>query len=229
MVLIKAQEIPPNEVDFPFIAEFTFNANKEKMQEMGLSLEKIKEILEKHFVQNVYSYILTCEDGDLGGWLLLYNNNPNELVINPGETLGGFPIISPEAKQPEEIVKTLLSHAIKIVGESEYKSINMVLPKSKIVESFDSSILTAGFFLKVNYIDMTCDLSTIQMPKISSEFDVKPIDSVSNSDLYNCYISAFENGYAHFFKYQSESETKEYFAELYPIGNADTDLSIALY
>ncbi|MHA1453564.1 MAG: GNAT family N-acetyltransferase, partial [Promethearchaeota archaeon] len=217
------------EADLNFLAEFTFNANKSKMTKMGLTIDKVEEILEKHFQKNVLSYILTCEEGDLGGWLVLYEKNQKELIINPGETLGGFPIIGAKVEYPEEVIKTLLSHTIKTVKASKYEAIELVLPITDETVSFGDPIIDAGFSLNVTYTDMTCDLTQIPTPQVTDKYQIKPVDSVSDEKLYEIYLQAFENGNAQFFKYQSEDEKKGYFKELYLKENADTDLSVAIF
>ncbi len=229
MVERKAQSIPPDEVDFPFIADFIFNAKKSVMESKGLGIEKIQKILQEHFVDSVFSYIFVCEDEILAGWLLLYKKNDKELIVNPGETLGGFPVINPKANDPEKVANLLLAHTINSVKESSFDKIELVIPATKETQAMRKIVANSEFFLKLTYNDMIREITNAKSPLLPDKYLIKKVDNVSDADLYNCYIKAFENGGAQFFKYQSEDEKKEYFKDLYIEENADTTLSVAIF
>ena len=57
MVEIKTTAILPDEVDYPLIAEFTYNAKKSKFEKMQFTVEKYPKMLQKHFQETVFSYI----------------------------------------------------------------------------------------------------------------------------------------------------------------------------
>ena len=228
MVEIKINTISHDEVDYPFLGEFTYRVKKSKFEQTQFNAEKIQEILLKHFQDSTLSYIFVCEDFNLAGWLLLYKKNQKEVVINPGEMLGGYPIVDINAKNHEKVISSLLTGSITAIKDSEFESMELVLPLSDETKGICDLIVDSGFFLKLTYTDMTCELTDLPAPTVSGNFDFKKIKDVQYSELYKCYTASFENGKAQFFKHQDDSEKKEYFEELYMKEYADTNLSIAI-
>lgn len=229
MVEIKTTDIQPDEVDYPFIAEFTYNAKKSKFEQMQFTIEKYQESLQKHFQETVFSYIFTCVDTNLAGWLLLYKMNDEILLINPADSLEGVPVIDSIADYFETVTTSLLVKAMDVVKNSHFKFIETFLPISETTKPFEPIFKKVGFFLKLTYNDMKCDLSQVATPPGSSEYSIKIVEEISKIDLQSCYTDSFSNGDSSLYKYQSESERNEFYNDLYQEQYADNELSVGIF
>ncbi len=223
------------EINVDKLAKFIIKAKNNNKQRTGLSIEKIKGILNKYYRQDDIKYVTANINNKIVGLLVIYPTGADSREINPGTTLGGNPIINSNDNSTL-ICNKLITRTIIWARDEGIQSIEIKIPWNKIDNKKlygDYRLIyeKLGFKLKLEYVEMQCNLE--EEPEyeifIPENFDILKISEFEEQEIYTCYCISFKNGDARFFQYQGEEEKLEYFRDLgYPDG-LNEEASIALF
>lgn len=197
------------------VAKLTHAARQSIVKRENLTPDAIADRFQNFLSQNP-TKIVTAHAGErLIGCLFLYIRSATLLEMNPGQILGGHPVVAPELDK-WAVADCLFQEAIAWANQEDFEKIELITPIDDDETIFHSLYEQHKFNIEISYVEMLCRLSEQSLPTPShpAGFVVKPITHVSKDALFQCYYNAFSSGDASFFFAQSESERREYFDSL---------------
>ena len=201
-----------DKVDIHEIAAVTYAARKAVVMRESLTVEKIEERFRNFLSENPTKIITAYSGAELIGVLILYINNATTLEMNPGQILGGNPVVAP-GYDAKRVGESLIEEAIALAGKGGFKKIEFVTSMEDGENIYQSLYEAHNFTIKERYVEMICHLTEpLQKNTAHPECcEMKPLNQVSKDDLYQCYYHSFITGDAQFFFTQDDQERREYF------------------
>jgi GNAT superfamily N-acetyltransferase len=217
-------------VNLKAIAELTFCARGEFCQQANLTSAGIEEKFSDFLSNNPTRLVTVTVEGALIGFLILYLRDMTVLEMNPGQILGGYPVVSPEFDQ-KKIAGLLLEAMLDFAKAGNYKRIESVTNLDAKYETYDRLYIDKGFCVKVQYVEMLKELpgQAHEQTVHESGIVLAPLAQASIESLYQCYHDAFSNGDASFFFMQNEEERRVYFDTLGYVSAVKETTSFTLY
>ena len=202
-------------IDLHEIAKITFDARQTHAQDGSLTVDRIEERFHNFLSVNPARIISANVGADLIGLLILLIKTPSGLEVNPGQLLGGYPVVVP-GHDIEKVADHLIEAAIALAKKEGYTKIESTVPMEGVETAYPACYEAHGFHIRIRYVEMICDLTEHAIIKLSlpEGFEAKPLSQASKDDLYRCYTNAFSAGDAQFFFDQGKQERREYFDSL---------------
>ena len=164
---------------------------------------------------------------NLAGVLVLFQgDNPHSLYINPGELLGGTPIIKSD-KLENEITESLFKESIKW-SEWKYQELNFSCDQ-KMIDDTISKILERQEFEK-NYfcLSQRLDNSRDYTVVIPDGFEYKHISKIKRKKLYELFVMASIADKFELVISMTDEQRYDFFEELCVVDIFDGASSIAI-
>lgn len=197
------------------VACLTHAARQSVVNRENLTPDAIADRFQSFLSQNPTKIVTAHADDQLIGCLFLYIRSATLLEMNPGQILGGHPVVAP-AFDEIAIGDCLLQEAIAWANQEVFEKIELILPINDDQTALHTLYEQHKFNIEISYVEMLCRLTEQTLPKQSQPegFVVEQISHVSKEALFECYYNAFSSGDAKFFFAQSEEEKREYFESL---------------
>jgi GNAT superfamily N-acetyltransferase len=185
------------------IARLICAARQVELEKMNITPEAFEEMLRENFAEAVPSFALASAGEDLAGLLLLYHTSPTSVVLNPGQILGGHPVVAPGGDD-EGVASELIREAIDWAQSKGIERIELTIPAAKddaLPVEYDAFYKAFGFAKEEEYVEMTCDLvgHMDQDVPLPPALEIQPLRNFHTEQLYRCYHEAFSAGDASFF------------------------------
>jgi GNAT superfamily N-acetyltransferase len=202
-------------IDLHEIAKLTYNARQAHVQDGGLTVGRIEERFRNFLSEHPAKVISAYQGSDLTGLLILHIKNPTVLEMNPGQLLGGYPVVTP-GQDNDELASTLIDGAIALAEKEGFTKIEAAVPMEVEENAYQPLYEAHGFHIHIHYVEMIYQLAELGEKEISlpEGFVPEQLKLSSADDVYRCYYNAFSTGDAQFFSDQEEQERRVYFNSL---------------
>ena len=233
-MLVKIEVKKGNEIYLEEIVEMTYKIKNIEFKKKQVSYDKLLTIFQENFFISSIFYALARANGKIIGWLLLYPTSPTNLALNISDTLGGHPVID-KGFNADDILSRLLEAAKDTAIKNNFSSIEIMVPwdlaaPMEIYTEYIAKYSSNKFEFKLKYVEMICNIELNNNPyeDLKDGYSIKKVSELDAEEIYRCYLNAFSEGDARFFRYQGEQEKREYFDSLSEPDVLYEDSSIAL-
>lgn len=205
-------------VDLQALAALAYAARQGEAQRRNLTLEDLERRLRNLLAEESYEIVLAHGDEALAGWLALCDVSPTTLEVNPGQVLGGHPVVSPDGDF-KSIGAGLIAAALDRAKQGGFEIVTLTTTMTgadAADAAFDAWYEARGLAVQIQYVEMLCHLADQTPGPVTMPPDVvvRQVSTAREDDLYDCYHAAFSAGDARFFFDQSEQERRAYFDSL---------------
>jgi GNAT superfamily N-acetyltransferase len=167
-------------------------------------------------------FVLAHSGDQLVGWLGLWPLGDSSLLeINPGQTLGSHPFVSPEHDLRQvgtELIEEATTWARKTGFTAVYLDFpwDLALPQEAYT-FYEAWYESLGFHRVQKMRHLTYDLAAGEIPHVElpPDFEIAPIWEADGEELYRCHYAAFEASDAEYFARMSDQERRADFQRIY--------------
>lgn len=196
------------------LAEFIYaHGPKIEPPQLAATAESIYKMLKDNFAGDQSRLILSRQkDESLNGAVLLFPGSRTSIKINPGQVLGGLPIVAQDA--PEDLAEKLFATARLYAAQKEYTSLklNLISHQTTPPEAAHRWCLAQGMTPGMSYAEMTCPLPDKYAPVTLPEgLSIQPLEDADQEELVNLFTHTFAGSDARYFDDMTESELESYF------------------
>jgi ribosomal protein S18 acetylase RimI-like enzyme len=207
-----------DQVDLTDVARLTYAARQGELDRRDITPEKLEEMFRENFAGAAPALVLASLDRALIGLLVLYPTSPTSVTLNPGQILGGHPVVAPGSGE-RQVTTRLVQAAIDWAASAGTERVELTIPTAEddgLQAEYDAFYATFGLGKEEQYVEMICHLAgqTARNLGLSPHLETLPLGSFSVEQLYRCYHAAFSAGDANFFFQQDEGERREFFDSL---------------
>jgi ribosomal protein S18 acetylase RimI-like enzyme len=200
------------------IARVTYAARRDELEKRNITTKELKEMFQENFAEEAPSFVLATSGEALIGLLLLYRTTPTSIALNPGQILGGHPLVAP-GSDARRVASGLIQEAIDWAWSEGIERVELTIPMAKdnaLQSEYDTFYGGFGFGKEEEYVEMICHLAgwADQDISVPPALEIRPLRDAPVEQLYRCYHQAFSAGDASFFFQQDEREKREFFDTL---------------
>ena len=145
-------------IDLHEIAKITYNARQTHAQDGGLTVDRIEERFRNFLSANPARIISANVGADLIGLLILLIKTPSGLEVNPGQLLGGYPVVVP-GHDIEKAADHLIEGAIALAEKEGFTKIESTVPMDGVETAYHTCYEAHGFHIRIRYVEMICELT----------------------------------------------------------------------
>ncbi|NHI83842.1 MAG: GNAT family N-acetyltransferase [Candidatus Thorarchaeota archaeon] len=212
---MKVEEIRFEEADRQRIAKLILHARQAAgYWDSSMEISRVEEILSRDFEGLNVKLISIEEDGQIKGSILLKVNDDNTAEINPW-FLGGLPIVSPSAKNGNELASTLLTKALQSAMRIGVTRVEALFPHDVHSEQIKTMFKAHDMELieEIEHLRSPLTELVVSTPDIPIEGNVVRLSDIDRAQLFDCWYKTFTTGEDRSILSRNEKERRVFFEE----------------